>query len=212
VKSPVFNIYRRKSHVRFSADLAYDDVTYMAPFNNSPEDWQRLDWEILRDGGIALYWRPEYLAEDVRWLASQNYRVSEFDCTHWNNESEMFSNIGRELAFSECRNFAALDDDLSDLPIREEGGMVLVFRNFHAYATGPGSVSLPSGGNGAEVLLDVMARASHFHLLNGKRFVTLVQTVNPDYRVQGLGCVSATWNHREWLDAKRRPESGKGIP
>ena len=29
----------------------------------------------------------------------------------------------------------------------------------HAYATGLGSVSLPSGLNGAEVLLDVMARA-----------------------------------------------------
>ena len=38
----------------------------MTLFNNSPEDWQRLDWQILRDGGIALYWRQEYLADDVR--------------------------------------------------------------------------------------------------------------------------------------------------
>ena len=185
-------------------------LQHMAPFNNSPEDWQRLDWEILRDGGIALYRTSQYLAEDVRWLTAQNYQVCEFDCTQWNSENEMFYDIARKLAFSECRNFDALDDDLSDLPIRDDGGLVLVFRNFHAYATGPGSVSLPSGRSGAEVVLDVMACASRFHLLNGKRFVVLTQTVNPDYQVQGLGCVSATWNHREWLDAKRRPESRNG--
>jgi hypothetical protein len=179
----------------------------MAPFNNSPEDWQRLDWEILRDGGIALYRTAQYLSEDVRWLATQNYQVYEFDCSQWNNESAMFYDIARKFAFSECRNFDALDDHLSDLPIPEDSGMVLVFRSFNAYAIGPGSVSLPSGRNGAEVLLDVMARASRFHLLNGKRFVALIQTVNPNYRVQGLGCVSTTWNHREWLNAKRRPES-----
>jgi hypothetical protein len=96
----------------------------MALFSNSPEDWQRLDWQILRDGGIALYWRPEYLADA-----------------------------------------------------------------------------------GAEILLDVMAHACRFHLLNGRRFVTLVQTENPNYRVGRLGSIAATWNRREWLDAKRRPES-----
>ena len=41
----------------------------MTLFTNSPEDWQRLDWQILRDGGIALYWRDEYLADDLQWLA-----------------------------------------------------------------------------------------------------------------------------------------------
>jgi hypothetical protein len=179
----------------------------MAPFSNSPEDWQRLDWKILRDGGIALYRRPEYLAEDVQWLTAQNYKIYEFDCAQWTSESQMFNDIGRLLGFSECRNFDALDDDLSDLRIREDGGVALVFRRFDVYATGPGSALMASGPNQAEVLLDVMARASRFHLLIGHRFVTLVQTENPDYRVRGLASVSATWNHREWLGVSRRPES-----
>jgi hypothetical protein len=73
----------------------------MTLFSNSAEDWQRLDWQILRDGGIALYWRQEYLADDVWWLASQNYDIYEFDCELWRSEDEMYSDIGRVLRFSE---------------------------------------------------------------------------------------------------------------
>jgi hypothetical protein len=73
----------------------------MTLFSNSPADWQRLDWQILRDGGIALYWRQEYLTDDVQWFASQNYDIYEFDCERWRSEEEMYSDIGRVLRFSE---------------------------------------------------------------------------------------------------------------
>ena len=179
----------------------------MALFSNSPDDWQKLDWQILRDGGVALYWRPEYLAEDVQWLVGRNYDVYTFDCEHWASESEMFSDLARAVGFSKCWDFDAVNDNLSDLPIREDGGVALVFRRFNFYATGAGSALMPGGRAQAEVLLDVMARACRFHLLNGTKFVTLVQTENFEYRAERLGAVSATWNRREWLDAKRRPES-----
>jgi hypothetical protein len=130
-----------------------------------------------------------YLAEDVRWLTARNYQVFEFDCAQWISESEMFYDIARALVFlrvpefrrrrwffSECQNFDALDDDLSDLPIRRGSGMALAFRSFNAYATGPGSAPMASGRNGAEVLLDVMACASRFHLLSEERLMILVQT------------------------------------
>jgi hypothetical protein len=38
----------------------------MTVFNANVVNDQQLDWTILRDGGVALYWRPEVLAEDVK--------------------------------------------------------------------------------------------------------------------------------------------------
>jgi hypothetical protein len=189
-------------------------VSNMAPFSNSPEDWQRLDWEILRDSGIALYWRHEYLTEDVQWLTAHNYDTYQFDCEQWNSESAMYSDMERVLHFSDwglgwAENFDALDDCLEDLPIREDGGAAFVFHRFNVYASGCGSALMPSGQSKAEVLLDVLARTCRFFLLNGKRFVTLVQTENPDYRVGRVGAVAPSWHRREWLDSKRRPELRK---
>lgn len=188
----------------------------MAVFTNKPEDWQRLDWQILRDGGIALYWRPEYLADDVRWFASQNYDIYDFDCGRWVYEDEMYSDIGRVLRFSEWwgpewgRNLDALDDCLTDLPIGDSGGAVLVLHKFDRYAFGSGSTLMDSGFRYAELLLDVMARACRLFLLNGRRFIVLVQTEDPQLKLGMLGGISPVWNRREWLNKNRTPESRQG--
>jgi hypothetical protein len=55
----------------------------MALFTNSPEDWDRLDFQILRDGGISLYWREEYLAADLQALAAEGYDTYQFNCAGW---------------------------------------------------------------------------------------------------------------------------------
>ncbi len=185
----------------------------MVLFSNSAADWQRLDWMILRDGGVGLYWRQEYLAEDVLWFRAQGYDIYNFDCERWTSESEMYSDIARVLRFSEWwgpewgKNINALEDCLTDLPIRDDGGAVLVFNKFDVYAAGSGSTMMHSGRAEAEVLLEVIVGACRFFLLNGKKFVTLVQTENPDFRIERLGAVSAVWNRREWLDKNRTLES-----
>jgi hypothetical protein len=185
----------------------------MALFTNSPDDWQRLDWQILRDGGIALYWREEYLVADVGWLAAQNYEIYDFECERWDSEDDMYSDIGRVLRFSEwwgpkCgHNMDALAECLTDLPIREDGGAVLVFHKFNAYASGSGSALMHSGRAVAEVLLDVLAGTCRFCLLNGSRFIVLVQTENPNIQIGQLGGVSPKWNRREWLNKNRTKES-----
>ncbi len=46
----------------------------MAAFDQQEEFRKRLDWEILRDGGINLYLRHEYLDADVDWLRMQHYQ------------------------------------------------------------------------------------------------------------------------------------------
>lgn len=188
----------------------------MALFTNSPEDWQRLDWQILRDGGIALYWRDEYFADDLQWLAAQSYEIYKFDCEQWASEDEMYSDIGRVLRFSEWwgpewgHNIDALDDCLTDLPIRDYGGAMCALHKFNAYAGGSGSALMHSRRSEAEVLLDVMARARRFFLLNGKRFIVLVQTEDPEIQLGLLGGSSPAWNRREWLNKNRTPESREG--
>lgn len=53
----------------------------MAVFNPNEVSDQQLDWTILRDGGVALYWRPEVLAEDIEHLRLRGYRTIEFDAS-----------------------------------------------------------------------------------------------------------------------------------
>jgi Barstar (barnase inhibitor) len=175
-------------------------------FNNNPDDWQRLDWQILRDGGIQLYWRREYLIEDSQWLAKHDYDVFEFACETWESQDDMFSDFARVLRLPDYvgRNFDALDECISDLPLTESRGAAIVLAGFDAYAAGAGAAPMERLRNEAEVLLDIIASASRFHLLNGNRLVTLVQTDDPQLRFGALGGVSPRWNHREWLNANRR--------
>ena len=185
----------------------------MAAFRNAPEDWKSLDWQILRDGGIVLYCRQEHLANDVQWLADRGYDVYRLDCGLWRSEDDIYSDFGRVLRFSEWwgsqwgQNRDALEDCLTDLPVRDSGGVAIVFRRFNAYVDGFGSAPIGDQPNGAESLLGVMARTSRFFLLTGRRFITLVQTDDPKMRFGPLGAISAVWNRQEWLK-KNRPTAG----
>jgi hypothetical protein len=175
-------------------------------FNNAPDDWQRLDWQILRDGGVHLYWRREYLIEDTKWLANHDYDVLELACETWASQDEMFSDFARVLRLPDYfgRNFDALDECIADLPLTENLGAVIVLTRFDAYAAGAGSAPMPRLKNEAEVVLDIIASASRFHLLNGNRLLALVQTDDPELRCGAIGGHSPQWNRREWLDANRR--------
>jgi Barstar (barnase inhibitor) len=187
----------------------------MTLFGNSPADWQRLDWQILRDGGIALYWRPEYLADDVRWLASQNYDVYEFDCERWLSVDEMYSDIERVLRFSEWwgpewgRNLDALDDCLTDLPI-SDAGAVFVFNRFDVYASGSGAALIGDGRSEAEIVLDVMSGACRFLLLNSKKFIVLIQTENPDIQIGLLGWKATSMESARMVECKTNARIAQG--
>ncbi len=145
-------------------------------FKNTPDDWQRLYWQILRDGGIHLYWRREYLIEDTKWFVNHDYDVFELACETWKSQDDMFSDVARVLRLPDYfgRNFDALDECVADLPLTENRGAVIVLTRFDAYAAGAGSAPMPRLKNEAEVVLDIIASASRFHLLNGNRLLALV--------------------------------------
>ena len=177
----------------------------MAAFNQQDRHEDRLDWEILRDGSVALYWRRELLDEDASWFRQQNYQVLSLDCGRWSSSDEMHMDLQRTLNLPAYygKNLDALNDCLSDLPVPEVGGIALVLSRFDAYAKGPGAAHVGSRRPEAEVVLDLFARASRYHLLTGRRLLTLVQTDDPRIRFDGLACVFADWNRREWLNKNR---------
>jgi len=73
----------------------------MAAFDAQDQAKEALDWVILRDGGIALYWRREYLDEDLEWLRQQNYHLYSFNCEKWTSGG-MHADFERTLSFPSC--------------------------------------------------------------------------------------------------------------
>jgi len=177
----------------------------MAAFGQQEEYEKRLDWEILRSGSIALYWRQQYLDEAVDWLRRHDYQVLTCDCEPWISEEAMHTGFQRTLSFPDYygKNVNALKDCLDDLPVPEVGGMALRLNRYDAYAKGTGTALMHSGRSEADVVLDILACASRHFLLTGRRFVTLVQSDDPHLAFEGLGGMAAQWNPREWLNKNR---------
>jgi hypothetical protein len=69
-------------------------------------DDKQLDWIILRDGGVQLYWLDEILSDDLRWLKSNGYKIISFDAAEWRSGSEwksqrrMHESLKTKLSFS----------------------------------------------------------------------------------------------------------------
>jgi hypothetical protein len=169
----------------------------MAVFRNEAEEFERLDWDLLQDGAVTLYFRPQLLAADVDWLKDHDYRVDRFDCSLWVDESEMHKALARQLEFPEYygRNLHALNDCLSDLEISDEGGRVLVFNKYDSFAAKAPHV--------AWSVLDIMETNSRGLLLFGKRLIILVQSDDPAISFEPVGGRAVVWNSAEWLDQSR---------
>lgn len=177
----------------------------MAAFTQRDAYGQPLDWTILRDGGVALYWRRDLFDNDIEWFRQQHYQIFPFDCSRWVSSEDMHTDLQRALAFPAYygKNLHALNDCLGDLQVPEDGGTALALIRFDRYIEGPGGVGLASGRSEAEGVLDMFARASRFFMLTARHFITLVQTDNPRTHFDSLACVSACWNRREWLNKNR---------
>jgi len=169
----------------------------MAIFRNDPEEFQRLDWAILENGAVTLYFRPQVLAADVHWLREHGYRVDTFDCSAWIGASEMHEALSSQLEFPGYygRNLNALNDCLSDIEIPDEGGRVLVFNRYDFFAAKDAQV--------AWSVLNIMEINSRRLLLLGKRLITLVQSDDPAISFEPVGGHAVMWNRREWLNESR---------
>ena len=171
----------------------------MAIFRNEPEDFQRLDWVLLQNGAITLYFRPQVLAADVDWLKDHNYRVDTFDCSLWADQSVMHEALSSRLEFPGYygSNLDALNDCIGDIEIPDESGRVLVFNKYDSFAAKFPHV--------AWSVLDIMETNSRLLLLFGKRLIILVQSDDPRISFEPVGGRAVSWNRSEWLNRSRGP-------
>ena len=170
----------------------------MAGFSDTPDSYDRVDWDLLQNGPVNLYWRPEILNDDSQWLAQHGYTVHTFDASRWNTEVEMHLDIQPALGFPEYygHNLNALNDCLSDVAIAEDVGLALAFTHFDAFAERNPAV--------AHALLNIIANNSRRVLLLGKRLIALLQSDSSQFRTGPLGATYGNWNRHEWQPSTRR--------
>jgi RNAse (barnase) inhibitor barstar len=169
----------------------------MAIFRDDANPWNQLDWRLLQNGPVSLYARPDFLAEDLAWLAANHYAIDRFDCRTWTTAAAVHAALSSALSFPDYygENLDALNDCLSTLAIPDVNGRVLVFEHFDVPAHA--SVGLATG------VLDIVAGQARQHLLFGRRLLALVQTDDPKLAFERIGSTAVTWNPREWLAAAR---------
>lgn len=83
-------------------------------------------------------------------------------------------------------------------PVRDpSAGLVVVFTGYDRFAG-----RCPPA---AQIVLDIMADQARSAALFGRRMMCLVQSDDPNIRLEPVGAMPVMWNDAEWLDAKRRP-------
>jgi len=162
-----------------------------------------MDWALLQNGYVHLFWRSQVLDETVNWLRSHNYQIIGADAAGWAEPIDMLSNLGKTLQFPDYygRNLDALNDCLRDVAFYEfaartdSAGTVLVMAHFDTFAR--------RHRQAAQALLDIYAGVARIGMLAGHRMLCLVQSDDPAVEFDPVGASRVMWNPREWQRAKR---------
>lgn len=169
----------------------------MAIFKSAEINSSRLDWKILQNTAICLYYQLNVLEDDLSWFKKNNFLVYTFDCSQWRSVNDFHDDVNRQFKFPDYygRNLDAFNDCLSDIEISGESGMVIVFSKFdHFYR---------KFSNIAYSILNIIATNSRYFLLTGQKLITLVQSEDPRIEIAPVGACPVMWNQKEWLNKNR---------
>lgn len=177
----------------------------MSAFDPKTDLSQDRAFRLLINAPVTLFWRPQVLAETTGWLSAHGYQVTGIDASHWSAEHDLHRDIAAALSFPDYygRNLDALNDCMRDVVTHDYGwapdatGLVLVFTGYDAFAA-----QCPRA---AQIVLDIMADHSRMAALLGRRLICLVQSNDPQIRLEPVGATAVTWNDAEWLIYRRRP-------
>jgi len=136
-----------------------------------PDDQRRLDWLILRDGPLVLYFERSKLDEACAWFLHHSYQLAVFNCASWQSDDDFHDAISQTLKFPNYygRNLDSLSECMRfDLDIPQESGLLLVFHHFDIFKKRFPKTSYH--------LLDILAEASRQYLLYGQRLITFIQS------------------------------------
>lgn len=170
----------------------------MAVFDRHKNNCSKIDWEILVNGAISLYYNYKVLEEDIKWLIENNYKVVRINLKELNTIELFHEKIKEMCNFPEYygENMPALCDCLRhDLEIPFEGGFALVLENFDLF--------YKKDKNSAHQILEILSRESRERILTGERLISLVHTNDPKFKPEEVGSFEIPWNRHEFIDEQR---------
>ena len=175
----------------------------MVTWDADAETTHPVDFRLVHNTFVTMFWRSSLLDETVGWLRSRAYDVVEFDAGSWASDADMYNEVALGLDFPDYfgRNLHALNDCMSDVASGDYGwrpdatGLVIVLRTFDAFAAVDRTT--------AQVMLDIFADQARRAILIGNRIICLVQSNDPQLTFDQVGATPVTWNDAEWLDTER---------
>jgi hypothetical protein len=176
----------------------------VAAFDRDAESRQDLDFRLMVNTFVVLFWRMATLDQTIGWLQDHGYDVVSVDASTWTAEDDFHRDIAGALALPDYygRNLDALNDCLCAIAAYDytsspkAAGFVLVVTGYERFTTHCPSV--------AHALLDIFAIQARAAALIGHRMLCLVQSNDPDIGLGPVGATPVMWNDAEWLDANRR--------
>lgn len=173
------------------------EVNLLVAFIDDPREWQRLDWSILQNGSINLYYRKQILYEDLDWFSENNYKKFEFDCSTWTSDKDFHVNVKNKFGFPDYygENLNAFNDCLRGIDIPYHSGVVIAFLGYDSFYD-----KFPDT---AQNILDIIEVNSRRFLLTGRRMISLIQTNDPNILLTPVGACPILWNRKEWVKSCR---------
>ena len=178
-------------------------VPGVAAWDSDAQTTHPVDFRLVHNTFVTMFWRSSLLDETIEWLRSHAYDVVEFDAASWGSVADMFDDVAAGLEFPDYfgRNLDALNDCMRDVASGEYGwradaaGLVIVLRGFDAFAS--------VDSRTAQILLDIFADQARCAILIGNRIICLVQSDDPRLSFDPVGAMPVLWNDAEWLNSKR---------
>src|ERR1700733_7227341 len=101
----------------------------------SENELERLDYQLLKNSFVTLYFRPQFLAEDIATLKSFGYLSAEFVSSSWKSEQDFYDVFATALKFPNYfgRGLDALNDCMWDIEIPFDAGLAIAFSNFDPF-------------------------------------------------------------------------------
>jgi Barstar (barnase inhibitor) len=175
----------------------------VAIWDADAETLHPVDYRLVKNTFVTMFWRRSILDETVEWLVQHDYDVVTVDAGSWTSSLDMLDDLAQRLDFPEYfgRNLDALNDCIRDVASGDYGrradgtGLVFVLTAFDAFAK--------LDPKAAQALLDILAGRARSAILTGNRLICLVQSNDPRLGFAPVGAMPVVWNDAEWLNSKR---------
>jgi RNAse (barnase) inhibitor barstar len=176
----------------------------VATWDANAETNHPLDFRLVHNTFVTMFWRAALLDETVGWLREHAYRVVEFDAGSWSSAADMYEDVAVALNFPDYlgRNLDALNDCMRDVASGDYGwdadthtGLVIVLRAFDAFTA--------VDRRTAQHMLDIFADQARCAILIGHRIICLVQSNDPRLAFDPVGAMPVMWNDAESLNSRR---------